>query len=211
VPDDPKAAAARPRRADAERSIARILDAAVEGLAQNPDASMADISRRAGVVRATIYVHFPTRESLIAAVTHRAVTEVSAVIGSAAPEAGDPVEALERVVSAAWQTLGRYHGLVSINSRLSSEELHGRHHSALAALTPLIERGQKTGAFRSGVPVHWHLATLLALVHSASTELSAGRITAEQVEDALLTSVVGALTAPAPAQTGDHQRVPATT
>ncbi len=43
----------RRRRADAERSVARILDAAVDALASDPEVSMAEIARRAGVVRAT--------------------------------------------------------------------------------------------------------------------------------------------------------------
>ena len=38
-------------------------------------ASMAEIARRAGVVRATIYVHLTTRGSLIAAITDRAITD----------------------------------------------------------------------------------------------------------------------------------------
>ena len=80
---------ARPRRrADAERSIARILDAAVDALGEDQDASMSEIARRAGVVRATIYVHFPTREALLEAVTERALAEVAAVIAAAEPERG---------------------------------------------------------------------------------------------------------------------------
>ena len=187
-------AAARPRRADAERSIARILDAAVDSLSRDPDASMAEIARQAGVVRATIYVHFPTRETLIAAVTDRAIEEVTRIITETQPRDGEPIEALERVVRAAWKTLGRYHALVAVNSRLPHAELHDRHAPVIAALLPLIERGQNARAFRPDVPAAWHLATLLALIHSASAELAAGRVADDLAETALVASVVGALT-----------------
>src|SRR5215207_1121361 len=153
----------RRRRADAERSEASILDAAVDALAEDPEASMAEIARRAGVVRATVYVHFPTREALIAAVTERAMSEVVDVIVRAEPERGDPAEALRRVVTEAWRTLGRYHALVEINTRLPQPELHQRHGAVLAALESLIEHGQRTGVFRNDVPVAWHLSMLVAL------------------------------------------------
>ena len=94
------------RRADAERSVARILDAAVDAWAGDPEASMAEIARRAGVVRATIYVHFPTRESLIDAVTRRAIAEAKTAIEAAEPQRGDAAEALARVVASAWRVLG---------------------------------------------------------------------------------------------------------
>jgi AcrR family transcriptional regulator len=182
-----------PQRADAQRSVARILDAALDALASDPDASMAEIARRAGVVRATIYVHFPTREALIAAVTERAIAEVTAAIETAEPARGEPAEALQRVITTAWRTLGRFHALVEINARLPHADLHALHAPVLAVLVPLIERGQRDGAFRPDVPPVWHLSALLALIHAASGELSAARIPAEQVESALLASVLGAL------------------
>jgi AcrR family transcriptional regulator len=188
------------RRADAERSIVRILDAAVDALASDPEASMAEIARRAGVVRATIYVHFPTREALLEAVTHRAIAEVADVIEATEPHRGDPADALARVVAASWQRLGRYHALVEINTRQHAHaELRQRHSSVLSALEPLIERGQADGVFSSDVPAAWHLSMVMALMHAASGELGAGRVTDADAESALIATILGALSAGHPA------------
>jgi AcrR family transcriptional regulator len=109
--------------ADSQRPRCRGLD--LRGaLASDPDASMAEIARRAGVVRATIYVRFPTREALIAAVTERAVAEVTEAIEAAEPTRGEARDALERVVAAAWRNLGRFHALVEVNRRLPQANLH---------------------------------------------------------------------------------------
>jgi AcrR family transcriptional regulator len=186
---------ARPRRrADAERNIERILDAAVDALNDDPEAGMADIARRAGLVRATIYVHFPNRDALLEAVTERAFAHVSADMQAAEPERGHADEALARVLAATWRTLARYHPLIEINTRRHThEELHHRHGTVLGALQPLIERGQADGVFRSDVPAAWHLGMLMALVHAASGELRAGRVAEEDAQAALVASVLGAV------------------
>ena len=155
---------------------------------------MAEIARRARVVRATVYVHFPTREALLEAVTERALSEVAAVIAEAEPEDGDPAEALARVVAATWRTLGRYHALVAVNTGTQApEELRHRHGSVLGLLLALVERGQADGVFSTDVPAAWHLSMFMALVHAGSAEIRAGRVPADKAEAALVATVLGAL------------------
>jgi TetR/AcrR family transcriptional regulator, mexCD-oprJ operon repressor len=191
------AKAPRRRRSDADRSVQAILAAAVEALASDPDASMAEIARQAGVVRATIYVHFPTRESLLDAVMEHAVADVAHAMTDAEPQRGDPKEALERVLRATWKELGRFHSLLAINTgRLSVEELHRRHLPMTTLLVPLIERGQKKGVFRSDLPVSWHVAVIRAIVHTASAELRSGRISEAEVAPVMLTTVLATISRP---------------
>jgi AcrR family transcriptional regulator len=190
-------AAPRRRRADADRSVAAILDAALEALASDPDSSMSAIARRAGVVRATIYVHFPTRESLLDAVMEHAVAQVAEAARGAEPDRGEPVEALERVLLATWRQLAHFHALLALNTaRLPAEELHRRHLPVLDQLQPLIERGRKQGAFRSDLPVSWQLAVLRAIVHTASREIQGGRITEAKAEAAMLSTALAAISEP---------------
>ena len=191
------APAPKRRRADAERSVAAILDAALAALASDPDSSMSEIARRAGVVRATIYVHFPTRTDLLDAVMEHAVAQVVEAMRGAEPQSGEPVEALERVLRATWRQLAQFHGLLAMNTaRLSAEELHRRHVPMLDQIEPLIERGQKQGVFRSDLPVAWHLAVVRAIVHAASAAIQGGRIAESEVEAAMLTTAINAIATP---------------
>ncbi len=192
----PETAAPRRRRADAERSVSSILTAASDALASDPNVSMAEIARRAGVVRATIYMHFPTRESLLDAVMEQAVAEVAQATRDAEPTVGEPEEALERVLRATWRQLSQFHALLAINtSRLSAQELHRRHLPVMTQFAPLIERGQKQGVFRSDLPVSWHLAMLRAIVHAASAEVRSSRISEADVEAAMVSTALNAVAA----------------
>src|SRR5262245_57392550 len=182
-----------PLRADARRSVERILDAAVQELSQG-SASMGAVAVRAGVARATLYAHFPTREALIEAVTERAIAECMETIRAAEPNTGEPAEALARVLSAAWRALGRYHGLVAITTaHLDPASQHAPHEPVLGLTRPPVERGQKSGAFNPNVPTSWLLTVVLELMHTASRELSGGRVSANKAERALLATALGAV------------------
>lgn len=189
-----RASAPKRRRADAERSIAAITNAALDALAEDPDVSMAEIARRAGVVRATIYMHFPTRESLLDAVMEHATALVADATRAAEPERGEPKEALERVLLATWRQLAQFHSVLQINiNRLSARELRRRHLPVTRQIVPLLERGQAEGVFRDDVSPDWLIAVVRAVVHVASTELQAGRLSEADVERTMLTTALAAI------------------
>jgi hypothetical protein len=131
---------------------------------------------------------------------------VTRKVAAQAPEQGAADEALVRVLTAAWETLGRFHVLVALNSQLPAAELNARLTQLTSQITPLITRGQHSGVFRADVPASWHRAVIIALVHAASAELQAGRLTESDVPGTLTVTVLAAL---APQEEGAatiHQR-----
>ena len=126
-------------------------------------------------------------------VTLRAIADVAAVLVPGEPASGTAADALRRVLAAAWRELDRFHALVAINAHLPREEFHRLHVPVLAHLAPLVERGQRDGVFRADVPIAWHLSMLLAIVHAASGEVRAGRLPAEDVEEAMIATALGAV------------------
>jgi AcrR family transcriptional regulator len=80
-------------RADAQRNLGRVLDAAAEVLAERgSDVSVDEIARRAGVGHGTVFRRFPTKDALIAAVVVERLRELIAVAEQAL-EAADAAEA----------------------------------------------------------------------------------------------------------------------
>ena len=92
----PEETAPRPMRADAQRKLASVVQAATEVFARSGvDAPVREIAERAGVGLGTMYRHFPKRSDLIAAVMQ---TQVDACADAASTLANqyDAGEALMR-------------------------------------------------------------------------------------------------------------------
>jgi AcrR family transcriptional regulator len=173
------ATGSRRRRADAERSVAAILDAAVELLGERPDASMAEIARAAGVTRQTVYAHYVSREALLAAVADRALRQAVEAIDAAEPQRGSPVEALDRLTSAWW-------GTVAVHARVlealagtvpNAQAIHEFHGPILERIVNLAQRGQRAGEFDRDVSADWLAVAFLGLMHTAADQVASGRLT----------------------------------
>jgi AcrR family transcriptional regulator len=175
------------------RNAGRILDATAVALAADPGASLERIAQEAGVSRATLYAHFGDRDGLLDALTDRSVAEMTDAITAARPDEGPAGAAMERVLEAAWDTIGRYRGLVIVNARLDPADLRARTAPATALVRAVLVRGQRSGEFDPDLPTDWLMSVLLDLIHSASRQVSACAISASDAERALLRSAAAAL------------------
>jgi AcrR family transcriptional regulator len=183
-----------PVRADARRNVARILAATAELIAADPGVSMERVAAAAGVSRATLYHHFSSRDALLDALTDASIREVTAALRAARPEEGAAPEAMERVLLAAWEVIGNYRGLIIVNpQRLPRPVLRARLEPVLAPLRTLIGRGQDAGDFDPELSVEWLIGTVTDLIHAASRQVSAGTMTPDAAERALLRTARAAM------------------
>lgn len=179
----------RRRRADAERSVTAILDAAVQVLNARPSASIEDVADVAGVTRQTVYAHYPSREALISAAIDRVTDLTIAAIDTAHLEDSRPAEALLHVAHAGWRTYEQYSRLL----HMSVQDLHAdqvRHEPLRQRLEQLIKRGQDTGDFDRQLSPTWLTSVVIALGHAAAEEVAAERMAAEQATTAVELSML---------------------
>ena len=186
----------RRRRADAERSIASIVGAAVECFSRQPDVSMGEVATAAGVGRVTLYAHFPSREALLEAATDHALTQASAALDAAGIEDVPAPEALRRMIRSGWPAVDRMWGLHAAGGPHSSPRQWERYGQFHARIERLVARGQAEGSFRSDLSVEWLAAALHGLVHAAGQEVRAGRLDPATAPAVLETTLLALLAGP---------------
>ena len=193
---DARGTAPRAQRAYARRNVAAILDAATDCLARDPEMSIAGIAAAAGVGRITLYGHFKTRAELVDAVLVRTIERADAVLG-ATDTAGDPSEALTRLVASSWQIVHQFRNiLLAAHRELPAERIRGVHDPILRRVQSLIGRGQRAGTFRSDLPEQWLITTTFSLMHAAAEDAAAGRVKADDAAGLITATLLAAFTPP---------------
>jgi AcrR family transcriptional regulator len=139
-------------RADAAQNREAILVAALAALTDSADASLNSIAKRAGVANATLYRHFPTRESLILAVYQQEVRQVVEAADLLLAER-TPVEALSDWVDRLAQYAMTKHGLAeALRAATSSDRMSTEtYDSIVGALSRLLLAAQDSGQIRTGL------------------------------------------------------------
>jgi AcrR family transcriptional regulator len=178
----------RRRRADAERNVNTILDAATKLLGRRPEAGMDEIAADAGVSRQTIYAHFGSRQGLLDLVAERAVSKVVAAMDALDLDQGTAADALRRWLETAWRLLARDPGLLLPAATPDREE--SRYERVTGPLLALIQRGKDSGEFDSRFPAEWLLLATAVLGHAAGEEVAAHRMTARDAGRAFTTGVL---------------------
>jgi AcrR family transcriptional regulator len=130
----------------------RILDVALDVLGDNPDAGMGEIASAAGVVRRTLYGHFPSRLDLVRTLTERAVTEMKAVLTEVnASDAGADATWVE-FIARVWPVAHRYRVLLALRRGEYGEAIHSLLGPVDELLADLVKRGQDSHAFAQHLP-----------------------------------------------------------
>lgn len=129
----------------------RILDVATEVLGSDPDAAMGEVASAAGVVRRTVYGHFPSRADLVLALSRRAVDELVAALAEGS-EDQPPDEVWAGFVGRLWPLLHRYRVLVVLRRGELGPDIHAVLAPVDAALADLVRRGQQDGVFGLHLP-----------------------------------------------------------
>ena len=141
----------RPLRADAARNRKLLLAAAADEFAERGlEASVADIARRAGVGKGTVFRHFATKDDLLAAIVLDRIGALNTA-GEGLLDAADPGTALlEFLTIAAAQRQERDLSFLFEAGELSEEVTRTRQ-QMYRTIYALVDRARRHGAVRDDV------------------------------------------------------------
>lgn len=182
------------RRADAERSIARIVSAARTLLSSDPNAKTDDVAKAAGVGRMTLYGHFGTRAELVEAALMDALRAGDETL-SAIDLTGNAREAMTRLLASSWQVVAESAALLAAAEEvLPAGRIRDMHAKPVQRMTELVRRGQDQGVFRTDLPTTWLVNVVHHVLHGAATEIRAGRLNPDDAAEVVIKTVQSVLT-----------------
>ncbi|MCX5094759.1 TetR/AcrR family transcriptional regulator [Streptomyces sp. NBC_00365] len=182
----------RALRADAERSVRAILEAAEQVFAQDAGASMEQVAEAAGLTRITVHRRFANRQALLEALAVSAKQQLVDAIEEARPDAAPALVALHRVTANVLRVKNTWRFTLS----------HATAHTPTAAAlwaeinthtVELLNRAQHEGLLAPDADLEWTRQVYYALLSEAINRPGAEQHPAAQDPDTLATLVIDTL------------------
>ncbi len=156
--------AGRALRADAERSVRVILEAAERVLAVDPGASMEQIAAAAGVARTTIHRRFASRQALIDALAVSAARRLAQALDDGRPDTAPPLVAMHRITANVLQVKGAWAFALGVPAEAPDSEAAALHADIARRCTELLKRAQDEGLIDEGADLEWVRRVYYALL-----------------------------------------------
>jgi AcrR family transcriptional regulator len=173
-------------RADAARNVRRIIETASRVLADDQSAGMGEVAESAGLARATLYRHFPSREELVRTILAQAYDEFEAVVATARLDEGPPLEGLRRLIDGIIEVGDRYRFLLAVQvDEPKGDTRRKREDRMRMPVLALIERAQRNGQLGSELTPLWATQTLAALIDAALHAINDGQMTPPEATEAV--------------------------
>lgn len=183
-------------RADARRNVEALLDAAREVLAEDPRAGLHRIAERAGVHRATLHRHFPSRTDLIARLYAGYLDAVGEVVTGADPGAADVGAELERLTGEVYRENQRWRAFAWAPA--FPPDHAGPRDRMIEVLERLFERARRERVVRGDLSVTELQIAWGAPIQYLSSRIADGSWTVERATDFTLRVLRPAVDAGAP-------------
>lgn len=166
-----------PQRRNARSNRARILATARQELGRNPDITLEELARASGVVRRTLFGHFPGRSALLEALAEEAAEALQAAVEVGGRTTGPAERALAHFSLSMWPVGDRYRMLLALARRdLGMERVTEILEPARVKVAAILDQGQREGVFHSHLPPAVLSAGLEAMTVALLEQVNTGAL-----------------------------------